>query len=206
MYARARTHTHTHTHESTSDTEGLRDFLQDMSDAVSVPDFLQDSTKVHAWTYGSEIGGRAGHGVYFPHDEYDNISEPVVGPQTSNKAEVSVVSAGTRAVRNTEELCLYSDSKWCVDSFNNLQLYKRRAWMAQAKKPVRHQDVWEEIFQLLQGRKAPMKVSMIHVYGHNITTLHITCARLGQQGPRYIGHHSPEGQQRENRGRGGRST
>ena len=73
---------------STLDVEDLRDFLQDMSDADSVPDFLLDSTKVHAWTDGSEIRGRAGYGVYFPHAEYDNISEPVVGPQTNNRAEV----------------------------------------------------------------------------------------------------------------------
>ena len=49
--------------------------------------------------------------------------------------------------------------------FNNLQLYKRRAWLAQGKKPVKHHDVWEDILLLLQDRTAP--VSMTHVYGHN---------------------------------------
>ena len=38
-----------------------------------------------------------------------------MGPQTNNKAEISTVMAGIRAVRNSKELCLYSDSKWCVD-------------------------------------------------------------------------------------------
>ena len=80
-----------------------------------------------------EIGERAGYGVYFPHAEYGNISKPVMGPQTNNRAKVSAVRAGMRAVRNTQELCLYIDSKWCVDIFNNLQLYKRRAWMAQGR-------------------------------------------------------------------------
>ena len=42
--------------------------------------------------------------------------------------------------------------------------------MAQGKKPVRHHDVWEEIFQLLQGRAA--LVSMTHVYGHNKLVYH----------------------------------
>ena len=130
-----------------------------------MPEFLLDSTNVHAWTDGSEIGGRAGYEVYFPHWEYGNISEPVVGPQTNNRAEVSAVRLGIHAVRNTQELCLYSDSKWCVDIFNNLQLYKRRAWMAQGKKPVKHHDVWEDILVLLHNRTAP--VSMTHVYGHN---------------------------------------
>ena len=58
------------------------------------------------------------YGVYLPHAEYDNISEWVVGPQTNNTAQVSAVRAGIRAVRNTQELCLYTDSKWCVDVFN----------------------------------------------------------------------------------------
>ena len=82
-----------------------------MSDAESMLDGLLDSTKVHAWTNGSEITGRAGYGVYFPHAIYDNIGELVVGPQTNNRAEVSAVKAGIPAVCNTEELCLYSDSK-----------------------------------------------------------------------------------------------
>ena len=33
------------------------------------------------------------------------------------------------------------------------------------KQPVRHQDLWEDICQLLQGRTTP--VSVAHVYGHN---------------------------------------
>ena len=68
-------------------------------------------------------------------------------------------------MHNTEELCLYSDSKWCVDIFNNRKLYKRRAWMAQGKKPVKRHDIWEDILLLLLDRAAP--VSMTHVYGDN---------------------------------------
>ena len=127
-----------------------------------MPEFLLDSTKVHAWTDGSEIGGRAGYRVLAPHAEYGNISEPVVGPQTNNRAEVSAAKARLRAVRNTQELCLYSDSKWCVDNFNNLRLYKGRAW---GKKPVRRHDIWEDILLFLQDRTA--LVCMTRVYGHN---------------------------------------
>ena len=143
-------------------------------------DFLLDSTKVHAWTDGSEIRGLAGYVVYFLHAECDNISEPVVGPQTNNRAEVSAVRAGIRALRTTQELCLYSDSKWCVDIFDNLQLYTRHAWITQGKKPVGHQDVWEENFQLLRGRTAP--VSMTHVYGHSKLVYNDAADGLGKAG------------------------
>ena len=40
-------------------------------------------------------------------------------------------------VPDSQELCLYSDSKWFVDIFSTLHVYnKRRGWMAQGKKPV----------------------------------------------------------------------
>ena len=94
------------------------------------------------------LGGRvgvsrgAGFGVFFPHTEYDHISEQVVGPQTDNRAGVSAVRAGIRAVRNTQELYVNSDSKWCADIFSDLQLYKRYGWMAKGKQPVRHHDIF----------------------------------------------------------------
>ena len=69
--------------------------------------------------------------MYFPHGEYPNINRPVVGPQTNNRVEVSAVRAATSAVRGDQELCMYCDSKWCVDIFYNLELYKRRGWMIQ---------------------------------------------------------------------------
>ena len=53
-----------------------------LSDVETVPDFLLDNGKLHAWVDGSEIRGQARYGVYFPHGEYTNISRPVVGPQT----------------------------------------------------------------------------------------------------------------------------
>ena len=69
--------------------------------------------------------GQTGFGVYFAHTPYENTSESVVGPQTQDRVEVSPVRADIRAVCNTQELCVYSDSKWCVDIFNNFELYKR---------------------------------------------------------------------------------
>ena len=78
--------------------------------------------------------------MYFP-----NVSQPVLGGRTNNGAEVSAVRAAMQRVLESHELCPYSDSKWCVDIFSNLHVYKHKGWMAQGKKPVRHHDVREEI-------------------------------------------------------------
>ena len=102
------------------------DLSLDPSEAESVPVFPLDDVKLHAWVDGLEVRGQAGYGVYFSHDEYTNISRPVVGPQANNRAEVLAVRAAVSAVREDQELCMYSDSYWCVDIFDNLELYKRR--------------------------------------------------------------------------------
>ena len=97
--------------------------------------------KVHARVDGSEIRGQAGFRVYFPHGEFPNVSQPVVGSQTNNTVEVSVVRAAIQRVSQSQELCLYSDSTWSVDIFSKLCMYNRRGWMAQGKKLVRHHDI-----------------------------------------------------------------
>ena len=114
-------------------------FLEELSDVESVPDFLGDA-KIHAWIDGSEIRGQAGFGVYFPHGEFPNVSQPVVGAQMNIGVEVLAVRAAMQRVLDSQELSLYSDSKWCVDIFSNLHMYKR--------KPLRHHDVWEDIYHI----------------------------------------------------------
>ena len=109
-------------------------FLQELSDVEPVPNFFGDA-KVHAWIDGCEIRGRK-----------SVVSQPVVGAQANNRAEVSAARAAMQRVPRSREL--YSDSKWCVDIFSNLHMYKRRGWMAQGKKSVRHHDIWEDIYKI----------------------------------------------------------
>ena len=78
----------------------------------SVPNFLGDA-KIHAWYGGSEMRGQAAFGVYFPHAEFPNVSEPVESAQTNNRAEVLAIMAAIKRVPES----LYSDSKWCVGIF-----------------------------------------------------------------------------------------
>ena len=73
--------------------------------------------------------------------------------------------AAIQRVPDSQDPCLYSDSKWCVDIFSNLRLCNHRGWMVQGKKPVRHHDVWEDIYQMCQAKTS--RISMTHVYGHN---------------------------------------
>ena len=85
------------THMSDNENQNVtrrEGFVQKLSDVESVPDFLGD-VKVHVWVDGSEICGHIGFGVYFPHGEFPNVSQPVLGTQAKNRAKISVVRAAT---------------------------------------------------------------------------------------------------------------
>ena len=117
------------------------------------------------------------------------MSRPVVGPQTNNRAEVSAVRAALSAVRGDQELCMYSDSKWCADIFENLELYKRREWVTQGKKLVRHHDIWEEVLSIIRSRTAPLAVT--HVYGHNKIVYNEAADELAKAGAAQSKVHRP---------------
>ena len=80
-------------------------------------------------------------------------------------AKVSAARTAICVVRNSQELCLYSDSKLCVDILTICGYISTEGGWQRAKNPVYHHDVWEEVYQLLECRTAP--VSVTHVYGHN---------------------------------------
>ena len=127
-------------------------------------------------------------GGYFPHGEFLNVSQPAVGAQTNNRAEVSAVRAAIQRVPVSQDPCLYSDA-WCVDVSSNLHVYEHRGWMAQGKKPVRHHDVWEDIYQMCRARIA--HISMTHVYGHNKLVYNEEADTLAKAGAAMLKVHRP---------------
>ena len=80
----------------------------------------------------------------------------------------------------SQDLCLYSDSKRCMVIFSNLRVYKHKGWMAQGKKPVCHHDVWEDIYQMCQTKIA--HISTTHVYDHNRLVYNEEADTLGKAG------------------------
>ena len=88
--------------------------------------------------------------------------------------------AAVGAVRGDQMLCMYSDSKWCVDIFDNLDLCKKRGWMTQGKKLVRHHDIWEEVLSIIRSRCAPVTVT--HVCGHNKIVYNEAVDELAKEG------------------------
>ena len=64
-------------------------FLSGLSDRESLLEFSTEYRRIlclHGRVDGSTEKGQAGFGVFFPVEEYANVSQSVLGAQTNNRA------------------------------------------------------------------------------------------------------------------------
>ncbi len=67
---------------------------------------------------------------------------------TNNRMEMLAVIEGLNAIKKPAEVELFTDSKYVMDGVNEwLEGWKARGWKTAAKKPVKNQDLWEQIDQ-----------------------------------------------------------
>ena len=85
--------------------------------------------------------------------------EDIVGHEpdtTNNRMELRAVLAGLQfingQVRPEHEVMVVSDSKYCVDAFNQgwIKNWQKNGWRTAGRKPVANQDLWHEIVQLTE--------------------------------------------------------
>ena len=83
---------------------------------------------------------------------------------TNNRMEMMAAIQALRLLREPCEVELYSDSSYLVDAFNKkwIQNWMARGWVKTDKKPVKNQDLWEELVAL----SSTHKVRFVYVKGH----------------------------------------
>jgi len=82
---------------------------------------------------------------------------------TNNRMEMMAVIKGLEALRKPSEVKLYTDSKYVQQGVNEwLEGWKARGWKSASKKPVKNQDLWQQIDSLI-GQHS---VEFIWVKGH----------------------------------------
>lgn len=70
---------------------------------------------------------------------------------TNNRMELRAVIEGLAALTRPSLVDLTSDSKYVLDGLKEwLDGWKRRGWKTADKKPVKNQDLWEELDELRQ--------------------------------------------------------
>ncbi len=82
---------------------------------------------------------------------------------TNNRMEMMAVIKGLEALKKTSGVKLYTDSKYVQQGVHEwLEGWKARGWKSASKKPVKNQDLWQEIDSLIQRHH----VEFIWIKGH----------------------------------------
>ncbi|MDE5563137.1 MAG: ribonuclease HI, partial [Clostridiales bacterium] len=70
---------------------------------------------------------------------------------TNNRMEVYAEIAGLSALKEKCNVNLYSDSAYLVNAIEQhwLDNWKRNAWRTADKKPVKNQDLWQQLSELM---------------------------------------------------------
>ncbi len=85
-------------------------------------------------------------------------------PTTNNRMEVLAAVEGLRALNEPCRVQLYTDSRYLRDAVekNWLKGWQRNGWLTAAKKPVKNQDLWQQLLPLLEKHQ----VTLHWIQGH----------------------------------------
>lgn len=122
--------------------------------------------KINLYSDGSSLGnpGPGGYGTIL---EYMGKTKELSGGEentTNNKMELKGVIEGLKALKESCEVNIYSDSKYVVQGINEwLSGWVRNNWKNSAKQSVKNIELWQEYLQVSK----PHIVKANWVKGHN---------------------------------------
>lgn len=109
--------------------------------------------KVEIYTDGACQGnpGPGGWGVIL---RYKGVEKELSGyhpATTNNRMELQAAIEGMKALKRSVKADLYTDSQYLRDGITKWLLqWKKNNWRLSNKKPVKNQDLWEQLEALIQ--------------------------------------------------------
>ena len=113
--------------------------------------------KVIIYTDGA-CSGNPGPGGWGAILMYNETSKEISGANkdtTNNIMEITAVLEALKLLKEECEVKIYSDSAYVVNAFNQGWIYnwKKNNWKTASKEPVKNQELWEELYSLVQKHK-----------------------------------------------------
>lgn len=98
---------------------------------------------------------------------------------TNSRMELESVRQALRYTAEGDEVYVYSDSAYVVNCFVQrwYEKWVRNGWRTSDGRPVAHRDLWEEILELVRGRR----VKFVKVRGHNGVRLNELADRYARE-------------------------
>lgn len=123
-----------------------------------------------------------GFGVYFSDDHPLNAAKPVVGRVTNNSGEIQASIHAIRLAKDLgiKKLCLSTDSQFLINSATSwIKNWKRKGWKLKSGDPVKNQEDFAILDQLLDGS---VDIKWNYVKGHKGIVGNEKADRLAREG------------------------
>jgi ribonuclease HI len=76
------------------------------------------------------------------------------GLTTNNRMELTAVIRALQALKRPVQACIYTDSEYVRRGITEwVQGWKQRGWRTADKKPVKNQDLWQQLDELAAGHR-----------------------------------------------------
>ncbi|WP_428024006.1 ribonuclease HI [Arcobacter sp.] len=112
--------------------------------------------KINLYSDGSSLGnpGPGGYGTIL---EYNGKKKELSGGEnntTNNRMELKGVIEGLKALKESCDVHIISDSTYVVKGINEwLSSWIKNGWKSSTKKPVKNDDLWKEYVEVAQRHK-----------------------------------------------------
>jgi len=123
-------------------------------------------SKVEIFTDGACRGnpGPGGWGVLLRFGEHEKELNGAEAETTNNRMELMAAIQGLLALKSASEVSLTTDSQYVRQGITQwIANWKKNGWKTSAGKPVKNQDLWQQLDQL-QGQH---EVNWYWVKGHS---------------------------------------
>jgi len=121
---------------------------------------------VKLYTDGACSGnpGPGGWGAILHWNDHEKELKGGEPETTNNRMEMMAVIQGLSALKKSTDVTLYTDSKYVQNGIEQwLPGWKAKGWKTTTKKPIKNQDLWEQIDSLIQLHS----INIIWVKGHS---------------------------------------
>ncbi len=142
--------------------------------------------KVDVYTDGA-CSGNPGKGGWAAILIYNGVEKEISGASpetTNNRMELLAIIEGLRALKESCEVSIYSDSQYALEPFNKGWIYdwQKNNWKTSSKQEVKNIDLWLAL--LLEIKKH--KVTWIKVKGHADNAYNNRCDALARSAIKYL--------------------
>lgn len=107
---------------------------------------------IEIYTDGACSGnpGPGGWGALLLYGKHEKELSGYEEETTNNRMEMTAVIEALKAIKHHCKIDLYTDSTYVKDGVEKwLEGWKARNWKTASKKPVKNQDLWQELDQIL---------------------------------------------------------